>query len=142
MNPISKELWQEGLSVKTFKLVSEGHFDEEGVRALFAKAGEYPGSSATRRIDHNLTDLHAAISANVRGIGLVDALFSEFGTRKVMFYMKEIQALAAQTVKAFFKETHEHYGGKPLRAKDYVSRNLRVSISISNTPRSSTMGQK
>lgn len=57
MNPISKELWQEGMCVGTFKLVSGGHFDEEGVIALFQKAGEYPGTSATRRIDHNLTDL-------------------------------------------------------------------------------------
>jgi 5-oxoprolinase (ATP-hydrolysing) len=57
MNPISKELWEEGLHVDTFKLVSGGIFNEDGVVKLFMEAGKYPGTSATRRIDHNLTDL-------------------------------------------------------------------------------------
>ncbi len=30
MNPKAKELWEEGVSVKTFKLVSEGVFHEQG----------------------------------------------------------------------------------------------------------------
>jgi len=58
MNPISKELWEEGLQVATFKLVSQGDFDESRVVELFNEAGKYPGTSATRRIDHNITDLH------------------------------------------------------------------------------------
>lgn len=132
MNPISKELWQEGLSVTTFKLVSEGHFDEDGVRELFRKAGDYPGSSMTRRIDHNLTDLHAAIAANVRGIGLVEALFKEFGTRKVLFYMKEIQSLAARTVKAFFKDVYNKFEGRPLRARDFVSTRYIFDVKVSS----------
>jgi len=57
MNPISKELWEEGLQVTTFKLVSQGDFDEARVVELFNEAGKYPGTSATRRIDHNITDL-------------------------------------------------------------------------------------
>lgn len=84
MNPVARELWHEGVSVKTFKLVSEGKFDEEGVRELFAQPAKYPGGSATRNIGHNITDLKAAVSANVRGINLVKALFAEFGARKVM----------------------------------------------------------
>lgn len=62
MNPISKELWEEGLHVTTFKLVSQGHFDEDKVIELFNEAGKYPGTSATRRIDHNLTDLQGMLA--------------------------------------------------------------------------------
>jgi 5-oxoprolinase (ATP-hydrolysing) len=57
MNPISKELWEEGVAVKSFRLVSQGVFEEQGVRDLFNEVAKYPGCSATRRIDHNLTDL-------------------------------------------------------------------------------------
>ena len=57
MNPISRELWEEGVNITTFKLVSEGMFNEQGVRDLFAAVADHPGCSATRRIDHNLTDL-------------------------------------------------------------------------------------
>jgi 5-oxoprolinase (ATP-hydrolysing) len=147
MNPISKELWEEGVAVKSFRLVSQGVFEEQGVRDLFNEVAKYPGCSATRRIDHNLTDLQgestdslplprrlrahvvrscsrpyaAAISANVRGIKLVNRLFEEFGTKTVLFYMHQIQLVAQQTIKAFFRETYEKFGGKPLRARDIVS---------------------
>lgn len=84
MNPKAKELWEEGVSIKTFKLVSRGHFDEEGVTELFNKVGEYPGCSATRRLDHNISDLKAAISANQRGKQLVEALFEEYGKHTVL----------------------------------------------------------
>ena len=57
MNPIAKELWEEGVVIETFKLVSQGQFNEEGVKDLFYKVAERPGCSATRRIDHNITDL-------------------------------------------------------------------------------------
>lgn len=145
MNPVAKELWEEGISVKTFKLVSEGVFHEEGesnqvgrcpicmlsvvpssgVRKLFAEAGDKPGCSATRQIGHNITEWVTSasrspcrkadedhcrypvykqpvsywrssfvwseadsqistVSANQRGATLMQSLFDEFGTAKVM----------------------------------------------------------
>jgi 5-oxoprolinase (ATP-hydrolysing) len=57
MNPVAKELWEEGVAIESFQLVSQGQFEEEGVRKLFMEVGNRPGCSATRRIDHNLTDL-------------------------------------------------------------------------------------
>jgi 5-oxoprolinase (ATP-hydrolysing) len=62
MNPISKELWEEGVSIKSFRLVSQGKFEEQGVRDLFGEVAKYPGCSATRRIDHNITDLQGMFS--------------------------------------------------------------------------------
>lgn len=130
MNPGARELWQEGVSVKTFLVVSKGKFDEEGVRALFAEPAKYPGSSATRNVEHNLVDLQAAVSANVRGINLVKSLFDEFGTRKVLFYMSEIQILAAATVRKFLKATAVKFGGKPLRARDFMDDGTEIVVEI------------
>lgn len=144
MNPIAKELWEEGVAIDSFRLVSEGRFEEEGVKKLFFDVAKRPGSSATRRIDHNITDLQgefyrlmrpvlgadhlAAISANVRGIKLVHRLFEEFGTEKVLFNMKQIQRVAQETVKAFLRAVHAKFGGRPLRAHDYVSGSLRYLL--------------
>ncbi|KAL0579297.1 hypothetical protein V5O48_002695 [Marasmius crinis-equi] len=130
MNPISKELWQEGVSVKSFLLCSQGQFNEEGFRELFAEPAKYPGSSATRRIDHNITDAQAAISANVRGAMLMNGLFEEFGVKTVQFYMKQIQSMAAQTVRAFLKDTYTKNRGQPLRAKDYMDDGTIIQVEI------------
>ena len=61
MNPIAKELWEEGLAVESFRLVSEGRFEEEAVKQLFMDVAKRPGCSATRRIDHNITDLQGKV---------------------------------------------------------------------------------
>lgn len=130
------------MQVPTFKLVSEGVFEEEKVIELFMEAGKYPGTSATRRIDHNITDLQgafiyssespgltisAAVSANARGSNLVQRLFDQFGTSFVLFYMKEIQRVAQETVKSFLRQQYDQFGGKALRCMDYVSKTAPVS---------------
>nr|XP_019001254.1 uncharacterized protein I203_05959 [Kwoniella mangroviensis CBS 8507]OCF64715.1 hypothetical protein I203_05959 [Kwoniella mangroviensis CBS 8507] len=130
MNPIAKELWEEGVIIDTFKLVSQGTFNEEGIRDLFGKVAERPGCSATRRIDHNITDLQAAISANVRGIKLVNKLFEEFGTKTVLFYMKEIQIIARETIKDFLRNTYDRFEGKPLRASDYMDDGTEIKLEV------------
>lgn len=50
MPPFSKELWEEGAQFKSFKLVKEGKFDEEGVTAALNEPGKYPGCSGTRTL--------------------------------------------------------------------------------------------
>ncbi|WWC64907.1 uncharacterized protein I303_107521 [Kwoniella dejecticola CBS 10117] len=130
MNPIAKELWEEGVIIDTFKLVSQGEFNEKGVIELFEKVAERPGCSATRRIDHNITDLQAAISANVRGIKLVHKLFEEFGTKTVLFYMKEIQVVARETIKDFLRSVYDKFDGKPLRASDYMDDGTEIKLEV------------
>lgn len=61
MNPVAKELWEKGLAVESFRLVSEGKFEEEAVNQLFMDVDKRPGCSATRRIDHNITDLQGKL---------------------------------------------------------------------------------
>ncbi|KAG7888502.1 hypothetical protein KL936_003714 [Ogataea polymorpha] len=130
MSPNSKELWQEGVSIKSFKLVSEGRFDEDGIVELFNKAGEFPGCSATRKIKDNLSDLRAQVSANQNGILLMEALFEEYGKEFVQFYMRAICFNAEQAVRQFFRKIYRQHGGKPLEAIDYFDDGTPVKCKI------------
>lgn len=64
MNPIAEELWEEGVAIDSFRLVSQGRFEEEGVKKLFFNVSRRPDSSATRRINHNIADLQGRSRKN------------------------------------------------------------------------------
>lgn len=55
MMPESKELWEEGINIRSMKIVSGGNFLEEDIRAAFEEAGKFPECSATRRIADNIS---------------------------------------------------------------------------------------
>lgn len=64
MPPFSKELWQEGAQVKSFKLVNNGVFDEAGVIRIFSEEpARYPGCSGTRTLKDNISDLKAQVAS-------------------------------------------------------------------------------
>ena len=51
MPPFSKELWEEGAQMKSFKLVNKGKFDEEGIVKIMSEdPAQYPGCSGTRTL--------------------------------------------------------------------------------------------
>lgn len=130
MAPNSKELWQEGVAIKSFKLVSKGVFDEAGIVALFMKAAEYPGCSALRKIHDNLSDLKAQISANQLGIKLVQGLFEEYGGDFIHYYMKAIRYNAEMIVRDFFKKQYKKFGGRPLEATDFFDDGTKVQLKL------------
>jgi 5-oxoprolinase (ATP-hydrolysing) len=70
------------------KIVSGGQFIEQDVRDAFLKAGEYPGCSPTRRLNDNISDVKAQISANQRGLLLLQKLAAEFSLPIVHKYSK------------------------------------------------------
>lgn len=86
--PTSKELWEEGVLVRSMKIVSRGRFQERDVCDAFQKAGEYPGCSPTRRLQDNISDIKAQISANQRGLLLLQALSAQFGLSTIHKYSK------------------------------------------------------
>ena len=64
MPPFSKEIWQEGAQIKSFKIVKKGVFDEEGVKHHFYdEPAKYPGSSGTRTLKDNISDLKAQVAS-------------------------------------------------------------------------------
>jgi hypothetical protein len=69
-------------------IVRDGVFSESEIVETFMKAGPYPGCKATKRLDHNLSDLKAQCSACAVGTTQLHALFDEYGKAVVHFFMK------------------------------------------------------
>jgi 5-oxoprolinase (ATP-hydrolysing) len=80
MPPTSTELYQEGVAIKSYKLVEGGRFNEEGIKKILLEdPAQYEGCSGTRCLKDNISDLKAQVAANQRGIILVKELIVEYG---------------------------------------------------------------
>ncbi|KAF4336972.1 hypothetical protein FBEOM_9162 [Fusarium beomiforme] len=129
MMPESRYLWEEGIIVPTMKIVSSGEFLESEIRATFDRVSTYPGCSTTRRILDNISDLKAQISANQRGIVLLQNLCNEYSLEVVHKYMAGIQDNAELAVREFFKKlANEH--PDPLSATDYLDDGTAMKVKI------------
>lgn len=64
MPPHSKLLSEEGATFKSFLLVQQGRFCEQEVTAALMAPAAIPGSSGTRNLKDNISDLKAQIAAN------------------------------------------------------------------------------
>lgn len=106
MPPFSKSIWEEGAAIKAFKLVEKGNFQEEGITNLLSAVcsddsdRNIPG---TRRLQDNLSDLHAQVAANQRGISLIKELIEHYGLDVVQAYMTYVQANAEHAVREMLK---------------------------------------
>lgn len=135
MPPHSRELFQEGAAVKSEKLVSEGRFDEERVVELFYRApARHPGCSGTRCLADNINDLRAQVSANQKGISLIENLIQEYGEDTVMFYMESIQDNAESCVRRLLREVSKKFEGKDLSAVDYMDDGSPIALKVSIDP--------
>jgi 5-oxoprolinase (ATP-hydrolysing) len=131
MPPHSRELFQEGASIKSEKLVSEGKFNEKRIaELLFDEPAEYPGCSGTRCLADNLNDLKAQIAANQKGINLISALIEEYGEEVVMFYMQSIQDNAEASVKILLKKVSKRFEGRDLSAVDYMDDGSPIKLRV------------
>ncbi|XP_050205596.1 5-oxoprolinase 1 [Mercurialis annua] len=106
MPPFSKSIWEEGAAIKAFKLVERGVFQEEGIIKLLKfpcsdeSSFKIPG---TRRLQDNLSDLHAQVAANQRGISLIKELIEQYGLETVQAYMTYVQLNAEGAVREMLK---------------------------------------
>ena len=128
MPSFSESLEQEGIAIKSFKLVKRGAFQEDDLRALF---------NSSRRIEDNISDLKAQIASNQKGIDLLQALILESGQQEVFSYMEYIQANAEQAVRELIKNFARSRGGELiLQAYDFLDDgskiNLRIKLNADN----------
>ncbi|KAN0108410.1 Hydantoinase B/oxoprolinase domain containing protein [Hyaloscypha variabilis] len=131
MPPHSKEIWQEGASFTSFKLVSKGNFDEDGLRdIMITQPSKYEGCSGTRTWSDNVSDLKAQIAANSKGVNLVYDLIEEYGLAKVQQYMQAIQDNAEQTVRQLLRVVYDRFHGLPLEAVDYMDDGTALKLKI------------
>ncbi|KUJ15080.1 uncharacterized protein LY89DRAFT_671471 [Mollisia scopiformis] len=132
MNPASLFLWHEGAAIKSFFLVRDNKFDEEGILEILKKPGDYPGCAPARRPTENLSDLQAQIAANNKGRLLIEALMEEYGQSVVQFYMRKIQENAEIAVRGYLKGAREKFGsGTDLISQDYMDNGSMMCVRIS-----------
>ncbi|KAF7185473.1 5-oxoprolinase PfmaA [Pseudocercospora fuligena] len=133
MMPESKELWEEGINVESMKIASAGLFLEDEVRAAFDAAGKFPGCAPTRRIQDNISDLKAQMSANQRGITLLGKLCNEAGLPLVHQAMEGIQDNAESAVRGFLRGLARRHP-EPLSAIDHYDDGTPVQLQVSIDP--------
>ncbi|KAK5137126.1 hypothetical protein LTR08_000631 [Meristemomyces frigidus] len=132
MPPHSKELFQEGASIKTEKLVDGGVFQEERiVELLLHEPARYAGCSGTRCLADNLNDLKAQIAANQKGIRLIETLIGDYGEEVVQFYMRSIQDNAELSVRNLLREVSRRVEGRDLSAVDYMDDGSPIRLKVS-----------
>ncbi|EFY90148.1 putative 5-oxoprolinase [Metarhizium acridum CQMa 102] len=135
MPPHSRELYQEGAAIISEKLVSGGKFDEKRVIELFYdEPARHPGCSGTRTLADNINDLRAQVSANQKGISLIEGLIKEYGEPTVQFYMVNIQRNAELCVRNLLKDIYKRFKGKNLEAVDYMDEGAPIRLKITIDP--------
>ena len=135
MPPFSRELKEEGACIKTFKVVENGIFNEDGITELLQAPGKIernpgePAISGTRLLSDNLSDLKAQVAANQRGIDLLLEMVEHYSSEDVpglpivQAYMNHIQNNAEEAVRNMLKELSEREGlaeVDTVAAKDYL----------------------
>ncbi|KAI9209509.1 Hydantoinase B/oxoprolinase-domain-containing protein [Polychytrium aggregatum] len=130
MPPNSRELYQEGAAIKSFKLVSNGSFDEAGItKILLDEPAQYEGCSGTRCLKDNISDLKAQVAANHRGILLVKSLIAEYGLDVVQAYMTYIRSNAELAVREMLRSVSRKYG-PVLHAADQMDDGTPINLTI------------
>ncbi|XP_067005081.2 5-oxoprolinase isoform X2 [Anabrus simplex] len=134
MPPHSKCLQEEGAAFKSFHLVKRGVFNEEELVAALMAPGKIPGSSGTRNLQDNLSDLRAQIAANQKGINLVCELIDAYGLDVVQAYMGHIQATAEIAVRDMLKEigirSLERTNKSILEAEEYLDDGSPIKLKV------------
>ncbi|KAF2151516.1 putative 5-oxoprolinase [Myriangium duriaei CBS 260.36] len=127
----SRLLFEEGGMTTGFKIVSEGHFDEERVRQfLVTEPASYPGCSGTRTWNDNVSDLKAAIAANAKGAALLQMLVEDSSLQVVHFYMNAIKDNAEVAVREYLRKVARDHEGKPLAFSDFLDDGSEIRLEI------------
>ncbi|XP_071274326.1 5-oxoprolinase [Agelaius tricolor] len=134
MPPHSQSLAQEGAAFVSFKLVTNGEFQEQAVTEALLAPGSVPGCSGTRNLRDNLADLRAQVAANQKGIGLVRELIGQHGLQVVQAYMGHVQANAEVAVRDTLRAVAARWGTS-LSAEDTMDDGTPVRLRVTLEPR-------
>ena len=94
MSPEARTIHEEGVLIEPFRLVADGRFREEKMRAILT-AGPFPA----RNPDQNIADLKAQVAACGRGIAELEKMVAHFGLEMVAAYMRHVQDNAEESVR-------------------------------------------
>ncbi|GAW00676.1 hydantoinase B oxoprolinase [Lentinula edodes] len=125
MPPFSKTIEQEGAQILSYKLVKQGHFDEEGITDLmYHQPAKYPGCSGTRTLSDNISDLKAQVSANHRGAILIKLTVV---SSTCLLFKKLPRTLSATC-------SDKKFAGQPLQAVDYLDEGEELQLKVTIDP--------
>ncbi|KAI5116476.1 hypothetical protein M0805_003505 [Coniferiporia weirii] len=131
MPPTSINIFEEGAEIVSFKIVSGGVFDRDGLYERMVEIpGRYPGSSGCRNIKDVESDLKAQIAANHKGIQLIRAMVDEYGLGTVQEYMYHIRANAEMSVRNLLRQVAERANTKVLTAIDYLDDGSPIQLRV------------
>jgi 5-oxoprolinase (ATP-hydrolysing) len=135
MPPLSRTIDEEGLLAERLRIVHEGRFLEDEVRAWLAS----PPHPA-RNSDQNVADLRAQAAANERGAAELGKMVAEFGLDPVRAYMDHVRRNARESVRRVIESLHdgafelEMDSGSRIRVRITVDRGTRSArISFAGT---------
>jgi 5-oxoprolinase (ATP-hydrolysing) len=94
MPPGSRTIMEEGVLSEGMKIVKEGYFCEEKIKAWLG-SGKYP----SRNPDQNIADIRAQIAANEKGLLELRRMVEEFSLETVEAYMGHVQDNAEEAVR-------------------------------------------
>jgi len=94
MPPESKSIEEEGVLSEGMKIVEQGRFLEDQLRAWLG-SGKYPA----RNPDQNVADIRAQVAANEKGLQELKRMVEEFSLETVEAYMGHVQDNAEEAVR-------------------------------------------
>ncbi|MFO0919534.1 MAG: hydantoinase B/oxoprolinase family protein [Planctomycetaceae bacterium] len=121
MPPFSKNLGEEGVLIRNFKLVDRGRSREAELRTLL-ESGLHP----SRSVDDNLADLQAQVAANQMGVRLLKQLIAEKTAPVVEAYMQFVQQAAAEKMKLALSRLNDQV----LTRTDHLDDGSPISVTI------------
>ncbi|KZT02863.1 cytoplasmic protein [Laetiporus sulphureus 93-53] len=131
MPPTSTNIFEEGANIVSFKIVSEGVYDHDGlVDYMVNKPAQYPGSSGCRNLRDVESDLKAQIAANHKGIQLIQAIVDDYGLETVQEYMFHIRSNAEKSVRMLLKDVAKRAGSNTLSAVDHLDDGSPIQLKV------------
>lgn len=121
MPPFSKNLAEEGVLIRHFKLVSNGVSKENELKELLLSS-PYP----TRSVQDNLADVRAQVAANQSGVTQLLELTKKYSREVVQAYMNFIQQAAAAKMRLALKEKPDGI----YKMTDHLDDGTPISVSI------------
>ncbi len=113
----SISLDEEGALIEAFEVLLNGEFQEDRLRAIFSESG-------AKKIDENISDIKAAISANRVGINELHALYVQ-DVDKFNYFTEQILAISQEKIEGFLKKFKE----SKVSEVDYLDNGAVISFS-------------
>ncbi|MCP3695132.1 MAG: hydantoinase [Planctomycetaceae bacterium] len=121
MPPFSRNLAEEGVVIRNFKMVDRGQPRMEELAALLS-AGPYP----TRSLAENIADIEAQVAANHQGATDLLKLVERYDLEIVTAYMKHIQVAADQKMRAALDRLEDGQ----YRFHDFLDNGARIQVQL------------